>query len=151
MGSQNHGRLPPKHHEACVSVAIALLNQGWLCNKRDIKIAVRKYLTDNDLPSINSNSMQLIISKAKERILEEQQVTKAEGQMNSVLFYRSVIQASDVKTSDKLKAVERIDKVLGLEQHNSPVGGDADDIAKLIRDKVAQVDTMYGVVDDTTH
>ncbi len=150
MGSQNHGRLPPEHHAFCVSLSVGMLSKGWLCDKRDIKAAIREHLKDNNLPEINSNSIQLIISKAKEQILEEQKVTKEEGQMNSVLYYRSVIQETSATISEKLKAVERIDKVLGLEQHNSPVGLDPDAAAKSIRDCIADVDNMYGAVDDPT-
>lgn len=85
------------------------------------------------------------LTRAREMQLEQLRETKGVMISKSLAFYLSILEDSEVSPRDRLKAQERIDKLLGLEaqesQVNVNVSGDAtitvDDRATAARNAIA--------------
>lgn len=64
---------------------------------------------------ISSRTVERYLRRAREQMVEETGQPKDVLRAESVEFYRTVCQDSDAEDRDRIKARERIDKVLGLE------------------------------------
>lgn len=109
-----------KEHRERVAMCRALL--GKCVHDGDIKrIVAAKY-------GISKRSVERYLRSAREQMVAETGQPREVLQAESVEFYRTICQKKEAEDRDKIKARERIDKVLGLEaparlEHSGRDGG----------------------------
>lgn len=77
---------------------------------------------------VDFRTIERYLARARREILDDIGIPKDEHQGNSLTFYKSVLSDPKARNFEKLKAQERIDKLLGLEspqrhEHTGSEGG----------------------------
>lgn len=100
-----------------VDIALRLLKARQ--TTADIKAVLRR-----KYPGLGHRQAMTDIARARERQLAELGRPKVEHQADAYAFYDSVVKNSKEETRDRIKAQERIDKLLGLEAPQKLAGPD---------------------------
>ena len=103
------GPVPTVVVDELVEFTRDLLASGM--RKGEIKLAVKEVLGTD--PS--HRSIETLLSKAREQMRSEGNISKDEQKDESVEFYKSVLRNKRANFYMKLKARERLDNILGLE------------------------------------
>lgn len=117
--------------EELVAMAASMLAQR--CHKSQVKAAVRNAVHDGKL---STHSCEKVITLARRRLVEATAIAAQDHRNQAYQFYTSVLQNPHARPLEKIKAQERIDKLLGLEsplvlQHTGAGGGPIQVVAAL--------------------
>jgi hypothetical protein len=104
----SRGRIPTEELEERIDFAYKLLCRRLY--KSDIKRALKQRY------SMPARTCEDYIARARERIVAETGESKPEHRAKSLAFYESVLADPEEKAADRIRAQERIDKLLGLEE-----------------------------------
>jgi hypothetical protein len=110
--------------------------------KCDIKRLMKKKF------NVTARAVEDYLSRAKEKLRDKSGKTRAEHQIDSLQFYESVLNGPDSTLRDRMDAQARIDKLLGLEDGNTPGGSVATPIINVIEQVVTSRDDIKGKADE---
>ena len=102
-----------KEYLARVKLCMDLLGRGY--RKTDIKVVVKKQY------GVSYRTVENYLSRARAMLLDELGTTREEQRSRSLDLYRSVLKDSTSSARERILAQQRIDKVLGLEDHQIKV------------------------------
>lgn len=122
-----------------VADAIALKTR-----KYQLKQLIRLSLQKSEFADPCARTCEDFISEAKQLLRETICTDRDEGRKQSIMVYEQIIANPHTKTADRIKAQERLDKILGLE-HTGNIQDDADDVARRIRETLAEQESAYGL------
>jgi hypothetical protein len=110
---------PPKVTDELVTMAEVMLARR--CHKSEVKAALKA-------KGLSARSCEKAITLAKARLVEATDKLPSDHKNEAYRFYDSVLRDPFASTVSKVKAQERIDKLLGLEsplvlQHTGAGGG----------------------------
>lgn len=128
VGAQGH--IPPDQKEAIIELLMDGLATRMF--KSQLKKLVRQCLKGTAWGDLSHVAIEKMITEAKRRLRDEVGISREEGRASSIALYESIIRDPDADRALKIRAQERIDKVLGLE-YQGAAGDDPDDIASQIR------------------
>lgn len=66
---------------------------------------------------VSARSLETILSRARDRIVEEEGVSRRDQRIKSRRFYENIKADEEVPAKDRIRAQENIDKLLGLQIH----------------------------------
>jgi len=148
MAAKKTGVKPTKkQYIKRIKLCADLLGRGY--RKCDIKLILsRQY-------DIGYRTCENYLSRARAMLLDELGISREEARSRSVDLYRSVMKDETASNRERLLACQRLDKVLGLEDHSVKVqqtgtinhehGGLELRITELIRRNPEQRDAVIGL------
>ena len=116
------------------AIAIAELAMCRRTHKYAIKKMLIKHFADNGLPAPSGNSIERILSRAREALAARINKSRTDHRGEAYALYDSILNDPCASIKDKLYAQERIDKLLGLEikQADSPVVDQAEAASRIM-------------------
>lgn len=112
-------------------------------HKGEIKKLIYACFANSDKYTCCAVTAERLITEAREKLRDRMGITKEEGRNEAIAFYESVIRDPQSDFSAKIKAQERIDKILGLE-FTGAKSDTVDEYARKIREAIADQDKAYG-------
>lgn len=88
---------------------------------------------------VSARTAENYLARARERILADSQQPREQHRANAIAFYESIIGDMQASTRDRIKAQERMDRLLGLEAPTRHVHGGEQDLPP-IQHSVSPVD-----------
>lgn len=116
------------------AIAMAELALCRRTHKFNIKAMLTKHFVDNGLPAPSGNSIERILSRAREALATRINKSRADHRGEAYALYDSILNDPHASIKDKLYAQERIDKLLGLEVKvaDSPAVDSSDAASKIM-------------------
>lgn len=106
---------PVKKHPTDEEIEERIEYTLLLLNRRLLKSEIKKLLKDKY--DVVPRTCEVYLSRARERIVKLSGRTKQEHLDSALNWYESVVQGDDAKMADKLAAHDKLDRLLGLEDH----------------------------------
>ena len=103
---------PPKWGEEHVHLAEAMLSRRF--TKGQVKELLRKHFEAKN-ETVSPRTLETILARARENLVERSGKPRELHRDDAYHFYTSVLQAKDATHVARIRAQERIDKLLGLE------------------------------------
>lgn len=104
---------PPKWDEQTVYTAEVLLAKRF--TKGQVKEQLRKLMLAGGVESVSARTLETVLARARANLVERSGKPREEHRNDAYGFYTSVIQSKEATSMARIRAQERIDKLLGLE------------------------------------
>ena len=101
-------RTPEKKHMARIKMAKGLLERGLYDWEIKLLIAEKE--------DVSKRTVQRYLTKARQLMRKDTGRDREELRHDAISFYKSIISDQHAQPRDRLKAQERIDRLLGLEE-----------------------------------
>lgn len=131
--------IPEDVRDDVVDLLVDAISQKW--HKSQMKTAIRECFKGSEFADPSTATIERLISEARAELRNRLGVDRGDEKLNAIAVYEAVIRDPNATHGERIKAQERIDKILGLE--NKGGADDADDRAKAIRDELAKLDGMF--------
>lgn len=112
-------------------------------HKGEIKKLIYACFANSEKYTCCSVTAERLMTEAKEKLRNRMGITRDEGRNEAIAFYESVIRDPNSDFSAKIRAQERIDKILGLE-FTGAKSDTVDEFARKIREALEDQDKAYG-------
>lgn len=132
--------IPEDVREEIIDLCAEAIAEGQF--KSSLKRIVRACLKGSEHEDVSTVTIERIITDARVKVRESAGITKEDGQTDAIAFYQKVLRDPNASNIDKLRARERIDKLLGLENKTGQIA-DAEEVARVVRDEIIAQEALY--------